>query len=221
MKFKYLFFLIPLLFSSCIEIIDDLTLNADGSGTLKFTVNLSSSKIKVNSILALDSLDGQRVPKLSEIEAKIGQFKSLLLQQDGISNVKTEFNAVDLIVKLTVDFKSLNQLQEGIQASLNAMNLNKKVTKEDVQWMSWEAGTLKRTMHEIFQQELKRYENNDISLLKGGSYACISRLPGQILKTSNNNCKINPSKTAAMLRINTFDLKNEPSILEHTLSTSP
>ena len=47
--------------SSCIEIIDDLTLNSDGTGSFKYTINLSASKIKINSILALDSLDGKKI----------------------------------------------------------------------------------------------------------------------------------------------------------------
>ena len=55
-------------FNSCIEIIDDISIKNDGSGTLKYTVNLSSSKIKINSILALDSLEGKKVPSLSEIQ---------------------------------------------------------------------------------------------------------------------------------------------------------
>jgi hypothetical protein len=31
---------------------DDLTIHADGSGTFRYNINLSSNKIKVNSILA-------------------------------------------------------------------------------------------------------------------------------------------------------------------------
>ena len=57
--------------SSCIEILDDITFNLDGSGTFKYTLNLSSSQVKINSILALDSLDGNKVPSLEEIQQKI------------------------------------------------------------------------------------------------------------------------------------------------------
>jgi hypothetical protein len=44
-------------FTSCIEIIDDVTVKNDGSGSMKYTINLSASKVKINTILALDSLD--------------------------------------------------------------------------------------------------------------------------------------------------------------------
>ena len=72
---KYLLFILTIaILSSCIEISDDLTLNNDGSGTLRYKINLSASKVKVNSILALDSLDGKPVPSKTEISAKINEF---------------------------------------------------------------------------------------------------------------------------------------------------
>ena len=46
MKYLLLFFLFGLV-ASCIEISDDLTLNNDGSGTLRYKINLSASKVKV------------------------------------------------------------------------------------------------------------------------------------------------------------------------------
>ena len=36
---------------------DELTIHDDGSGTLKYAINLSSSRVKVNSILALEFLN--------------------------------------------------------------------------------------------------------------------------------------------------------------------
>ena len=76
-----------LMLTSCVEIIEDLKINLDGTGTFKYTINLSSSKIKVASILALDSLYGEKVLKEPEIKEKIQLFKKTLQSQEGISNV--------------------------------------------------------------------------------------------------------------------------------------
>ena len=73
--------------TGCIEIIDDLTLNMDGTGSFKYNINLSSSKVKINSILALDSLDGKRVPSIGEIKQKIDRLDEQLKSESGISNV--------------------------------------------------------------------------------------------------------------------------------------
>ena len=82
---KKITILLALLFSmaSCIEIWDDLTMHNDGSGTLRYKVNLSESKVKVNSILALDSLDGKKVPSIQEISSKVGDFARILDAQTG------------------------------------------------------------------------------------------------------------------------------------------
>ena len=88
---RYLIILLPLLFlTSCIDIIDDLTLHNDGSGTLKYSINLSASKVKVNSILALDSFNNQKVPSIEEIKKTIREFQVLLANEPGISNVKID-----------------------------------------------------------------------------------------------------------------------------------
>jgi hypothetical protein len=70
-------FVLSLLFclSSCIELIDDITIHANGTGTLKYSINLSSSKVKVHSMLALDSLNGIKMLNQSELQLKITQFK--------------------------------------------------------------------------------------------------------------------------------------------------
>ena len=84
------FFLLGLLIfslNSCIEILDDISFNTHGSGDFKYTINLSSSKLKINSILALDSLDGKKVPSKLEIENKIGELIKILNCQEGISDV--------------------------------------------------------------------------------------------------------------------------------------
>ena len=117
MKLFLTFFLIFLL-GSCIEISDDLTLNNDGSGTLKYKINLSASKVKVNSILALDSLQGKPVPSIEEISAKIKEFVKILDAQPGVSNVLMEENYTDFIFKLSCDFTSVKLLQDGIKRSI-------------------------------------------------------------------------------------------------------
>ena len=104
-----LFFLsifVLLSMSSCIDIIDDLTLKSDGSGSFKYTINLSESKIKINSILALDSIEGRRVPSIEEIKQKINHFKSKFETKQGISNLVVESNFTDFIFKIKCDFTS-------------------------------------------------------------------------------------------------------------------
>jgi len=219
MRVKILYFLIPLLFTSCIEIIDDLTIHNDGSGVFKYTINLSSSKLKVNSILALDSLDGRKVPSLDQIQAKINEFKTNLASKPGISTVKTEFNSSDFILKVNVEFQSVSQLQQGIKSVLREMNKENESIEGD--WITWDGKTLNRIIPSAIASKSNSFENADVDLLRNGTYTSISRFDKPILSVSNGNCKLNPSKTASMLQVNTYNLKMNNSLIENTITLTP
>lgn len=218
---KLIFFCLPLTLSSCIEIIDDLSLELDGSGCLKFTVNLSASKVKMNSVLSLDSLNGKRVPKIGEIEQQIFKFKEILQKEKGINSVKTDFNNIDFILKISIEFANISDLQSSIKTAISQVSLVENLSEVDSKWISWDGNTLERLVPKIIEQSLKNDKESDLDLLKTGSYTCISRMPKIISKTSNSNCKLNPSRTASMLRVNTLDLKLNPSLLKHTITLSP
>jgi hypothetical protein len=221
MKINYILFLVPLLLSSCIEIIDDLSIHSDGTGTFKYSINLSSSKLKVNSILSLDSLDGKKVPDLAEIEGKITEFKNLLSQEPGISTVKTDLNTNDFILKITIDFNSISQLQSGIKSVLIRLSKEKDHYAIEEDWISWDGKTLNRESPSAVTSKVKTFEYSEMELLKSGTYTSITRFDKPILKTSNSNCKINPARTASMLQVNTFDLKNNNSLIENTITLTP
>ena len=220
-RFYFLFLLIPTLLGSCVEIIDDLTLNLDGSGTFKYTVNLSSSKVKVNSILALDSFNGKKVMKIGELDNLLFSFKDALKKEKGIRSVQMEFNKTDFIIKIAIDFGSINDLQNGIKSALQKVEPKNNINGEEGIWMAWDGKSLERIIPNIVAERIKNVNETENNLLKTGTYTCISRLPKSIAKTNNANCKLNPSKTATMLRVNASDLKLNPNLLEHTITLSP
>ena len=157
-----------LLLSSCIELIDDLTIHNDGSGTFKYTMNLSSSKIKVNSILALDSINGKKVLSKAEIKSKIYLFAGNLKTQAGISNVSVSINDLELIVKFSCDFTSVSTLQNGLKNALIAINNIKNTEDLNQNWLSYDGEVLKRNIP-LFSITLSDHVKElDIDLLKTG-----------------------------------------------------
>ena len=123
-------------FTSCIEIIDDITLKNDGSGTLKYSINLSSNKVKINSILALDSLENKKVPSIAEIEAEIISFKNKLDAKTGISQVIVDYNFTDFIFKIQCDFTSVSALQTAIKEVVQELSKEKNMPELDHNWLS-------------------------------------------------------------------------------------
>lgn len=210
-------FLVLFSLSSCIEIIDDLSLKSDGSGTFKYSVNLSSSKIKVNSILALDSIDGKRVPSIDEIKQKIDQFKKTLDAQSGISNVKIEENYTDFIFKFQCDFTSVLALQDGLKQSIVIMSKEKSLPQLDHNWLIWDGNKLVRSIPEITGKKINEINETDIELLKKGSYTSITRFDKAVEKFENKAAQLSKSKMAVMVKIDTYRLKEDQNILENTI----
>ncbi len=220
MKIIYLLFILGL-FTSCVEIWDDLTLNNDGTGTLRYKINLSESKVKVNSILALDSLDGKPVPSKAQISAKINEFVRILDAQVGISNVLVEENYTDFIFKFSCDFSSIRNLQDGIKLSIAQISNEKITTGADQSWLSWDGNTLVRSIPAYVTQQIKNYKLEDAELLKQGVYTSIARFERPVASFENKLGTLSKNQMAVMVRTNTFELKENQHLLDNTIVLTP
>lgn len=223
MKTKFAIYLISLLFglSSCIEIIDDLTLNPDGSGTFKYNINLSASKVKVNSILALDSLDGKKVPSLDEIKERIDKISLELRSQQGITQVVVDANYTDYILKLSFDFTSLDALQNGVKAVIKLESGDRPLNQLDYDWVSFDDNKLSRSIPQLNIKQSKKLDDADRELLKTGSYTAITRFGKDIKTYSNEEAMLSKNKKAVLLRTDPYSLLQNPNLLDNTIELVP
>lgn len=212
---------ILLSFTSCIEIIDDITIKNDGSGTLKYTINLSSSKIKINSILALDSLDGRKVPSTKEIEESILSFKKSLESKTGISNVIIDYNFTDYIFKLNCDFTNVMALQAALKEVIQEVSKEKNIPELDHTWLSWDSQKMIRSIPEITVKKTKDFKQEDIDLMKQGNYTSITRFERTVEKFDNPSATLSKNKMAVMIRTNPYALTQNSNILENTIYLTP
>jgi len=218
------FFQIVIIFASsimligCVEIIDDLTLNSDGSGSFKYNVNLSSSKIKINAILALDSLDGKRVPTLDEIKLKIDDLHKKLKLQSGISNSILEADYTNFIFKFSCDFASIEDLQSAIKLIAISENNNKPIPELDHNWLIFGDMQLERSIPELTIKKSKQITAKDQLMLKEGTYTSITRFDKEIESYNNNNAKLSANKKAIMLRTDVYSLTQKPGHLDNLIN---
>ena len=196
---------------------DELTIHDDGSGTLKYAINLSSSRVKVNSILALDSLDGKKVPSIDEIKAKVILFKKTLALQNGISGVSITENYTDFIFKFECNFSSVYLLQDALRKTFAIISNDQSITQQDFYWLSFDSKILKRSVPSIAIDKLHKLSQNDINLLKTGSYTSIYRFDRIVDHFENSLSKLSKDSKSLMIRTDTYSLKEKQSILENTI----
>jgi hypothetical protein len=209
-------FVLSLLFclSSCIELIDDITIHANGTGTLKYSINLSSSKVKVHSMLALDSLNGIKMLNQSELQLKITQFKETLSKQPGISNVVVSYDFVECIFKIICDFDNVSCLQTAIESTISII-FNKKADSNP--WIINSNNMVSRNIPNIAVEQLFTSDWTNHDLLKTGTYTSITRFDTPIKSYDNHLSKISKSGKSLMLQINTDELFKNLNLLENTI----
>lgn len=208
---KCLYFCLALGLTSCIEIVEDLKINTNGSGTFKYTINLSSSKTKVQSILALDSLNGERVIKQSEIQQKVESVRLQLQQEEGISNVVISEDYINYIIKLQVDFDSIENLERAIK---NAFKSFYQSDMYDSDWISYSNRKLVKNIPPLQLDQISTYATNG---LENGTYTSITRFMEKVQSYTNQLTMKSKSGTAVMVRVSPQQLIANPNLLSNTI----
>jgi hypothetical protein len=202
---------------SCVDIVDDIYIKSDGTGTFKYSVNLSASKVKVNSILALDSLDGRKVPSIPEIKEKINHYKEIFSQKDGISNVKVESDFTNFIFRFQCDFASVTHLQNALKELVLEESKNKNFKDLETNWLVLEMNRLTRSVPSMTTDFTSKLKKEDAEALKTGKYLCISRFEKLVEKVENPAALISPNKQAVMIKTTPYALIQNLKLLENTI----
>lgn len=213
---SFIFILVSSL-ASCVNIFDEIILHTDGTGTYKYTVNLSASKLKINSILALDSIDGKRVPKIPEVKEKIAMYIKKLAAKEGVSNVKVEANYVDFIFKFSCDFTNVSALQDGIREVVREEVNDKNDPLLTDTWLSWDGKTLTRSIPS-FAVPLSKLKLEDQENLKKGKYISVTRFDKEVVKSENSQAEISPTKKAVKLEVSSYAVAVKPLLLTNTIT---
>lgn len=202
-----------LLLTSCLEIIEDLTVHKDGSGSLKMTVNLSASAMKLNGILALDSLNGKKVPSKEEISEKLDTYKLKLAKKDGIQRVQANIDFNTYIVRLIVDFEQLNSLQKAF------LELAEEEGTKDLE--KWKSNDMLSYNDQVFSKKTlpflaiasDKIKPDDKDKLKDGKYISILRFENEVVSVSNPKANLSSNRKNVMITYNPAELLSNPSAI--------
>jgi|TARA_B100001063_G_scaffold239308_1_gene262697 hypothetical protein len=207
--------------SSCIEILDDVTFNPDGSGEFKYTINLSSSKLKINSILALDSLDGKKVPSKQELQEKVSDLIGVLNCQEGIEDVTLEENYDNYIFKVSLHFANVESLLAAFKETMEEAGNTAEEDTSNYNWVSWDGITLIRQIPDLSSFKFRLVKKEDQELMRSGMYTSISRFDSPVDQIENSSAILSKNNKAVMLRSSLFDVFGNPSIMDNTISVKP
>ena len=212
-----IYLIILVFFTSCFEIVEDISFKKNGSGTFKYIINLSQSKTEINSLMRLDSNSGFRIPKIKEINQKLNMVEQSLKNAEGLSNISVKRDFTNWIFEMKTDFDSCKNLEKAINNAINSIDKRNKFILNGV--FSLTESTMQRKMTEINKVDMQNMNKGVASkILSKAVYTTIYRFENTIENYSNKKAKPSASKTAIMLSCNILKLINGKETLLNTIN---
>lgn len=202
------------LFSSCFQVIEEITLKNDGSGEMQLTLNMSQSKSRLASIMLLDSVNGYKVPNEKDIQEYMNETVDFLKKSNGISNIKKSVDLKNYIISVSFSFKDVSNIN-GITQKL--LSKQKSKGPGNSYFFDKAAANFKRTY--TYSSEMKTAYNKlkpkDKEVFKTAGFTSIVRFENAISSNSNKQAVISPSGKAIMLKAAALELINGTSNLSN------
>ena len=216
--FKYLFlFCIFLSLTSCFDIIDKINLKADGSGEYAVILNASKSKTRLQSISKMETINGKKVPKKSEIESKVNQASNVFKSVAGISNVKTSLDFDNFIIKLSCNFKKIENINSGLD-QLKAKNIIGKTIPTQLYKQNVAEKTFIRNKIGSYKNDYDKLSKADKEVFSDATYTSILQFENVIKSQTNNSYTVSPNKKAVKLNGNILDFILQKKQIQNTIS---
>lgn len=216
--FKYFFlFCIFLSLTSCFDIIDKISLKADGSGEYAVILNASKSKTRLQSISKMETINGKKVPKKSEIENKVNQASNVFKSVPGISNVKTSLDFDNFIIKLSCNFKKIENINSGLE-QLKAKNIIGKTVPTQLYKQNVAEKTFIRNKIGSYKNDYDKLSKADKEVFSDATYTSILQFENVIKSQTNNSYTVSPNKKAIKLNGNILDFILQKKQIQNTIS---
>lgn len=202
--------------TGCFEIIEEVILQADGSGQLKYIINFSQSSSKIKSLLLMDEVEGQAVPSKEKIKYEFEKVVNKTKKVKGISSVKSQSDLDNFIFTYQCDFKqveNLNAVMDSVKGSENTdLNLNEK-------YFSYSSANkvFKRKGDELLKEHYEKMSEGQKVIFVGATYTCLYRFQDEIDSLKSVFGKMSKDKLTAFSKLDVLKLTDNGQYLNHEI----
>lgn len=215
LKLLMLFFPL-LLLTSCFDILDKVNVKADGTGEYTIILNASKSKTRLASISKMETINGKKVPKKAEIESKINEAARIFKGTPGISNVKTSMDFDNYIIKLSCNFKKIENINAGLE-QLKAKNILGKMIPTQIYSQNLEKKSLTRNKVNTFKADYDKLGKADKEIFNNARYTSVMQFENNVKSQTNSAYLLAPNKKAVKLEADILDLIFQKKQLQNTI----
>ncbi|MEA1850107.1 hypothetical protein U9K52_14395 [Chryseobacterium sp. MHB01] len=214
---KILIVTLPLLIlTSCFDILDKVNVKADGSGEYTLILNASKSKTRLASISKMETINGRKVPKRPEIEAKVNEAAKIFKSTPGISNVKTSMDFDNYIIKLSCNFSEIENINAGLE-QLKARNIIGKMIPTQIYNQNLAKKIFVRNKVNTFKSDYDKMSKADREIFNDARYISVLQFENAVKSQSNTAYSLSPNRKAVKMEANITDLILQKKPLQNTI----
>ncbi|WP_312089007.1 hypothetical protein [Chryseobacterium sp.] len=202
--------------TSCFDILDKVNLKADGSGEYSIIINGSKSKTRLASIAKMETINGKKVPKKAEIEAKINEAAKIFKATPGISNVKTSMDFDNYILKLSCTFKKIESINAGLE-QLKAKNILGKMVPTQIYSHNQSKNIFSKNKVNTFKSDYEKLSKADKEVFNDARYVSVLQFENSIKSQSNPSYQMSPNKKALKQEGNILDFIFQKKQIQNTI----
>ncbi|MET3536579.1 hypothetical protein [Chryseobacterium limigenitum] len=212
---RLMLFLPLLLLTSCFDIIDKVNVKTDGTGEYTVILNASKSKTRLASISKMETINGKKVPKKPKIESKINEASRIFKATPGISNVKTSVDFDNYIIKLSCNFKKIENINAGLE-QLKAKNILGKMIPTQI--YSQNLGkSFTRNKINTFKTDYDKMSTADKEVFNNAKYTSVLQFENAIKSQTNSSYLLSSNKKALKLEANVLDFILQKKQIQNTI----
>ena len=192
--------LLAFMLTGCFDIIEDISMNKDGSGNATFKVDMSQSKQELANYLNMGKVNDVKIPTKTEISAQMDKLKAAFEGEAGISQVSLQKDFEEFIFTFKCHFTDLNTFNAAVNKATKKM-ARFPVAIPKMNHFSASKGRFVR--HFDYPMDgIKKYEDLSFTerfLLESATFTSIHRFPNPVRSQSNAKAELSGSKKAVKI----------------------
>ncbi len=206
-----------LLCSSCFDMIEQIHVNTDGSGSIKSTFNFSENATSAGLLMKFKSFHSINIPSKEEIKSNVEKTVLILKRTPGITQVQYRLDLEKLILEISCQFNQVATLNDFT----DAVSTQFKVPISKFTSYQYDSKNKIYTRNYSYSTEAATYFNKlkekYSDQLKTASITSITRFNSPILSQSNKLAHISGNQRNVQLKIPFMQLLDNKATLSNTI----
>lgn len=202
--------------TGCFEIIEEVKMNEDGSGKLKYIINFSQSSSKIKSLLLLDEVEGQAVPSKEKIRYEFSKVVNKSKKVNGLSAIQSNADLDNFIFTYQCNFnkvENLNVLLDTVKGSKNDdLNLHETYFS-----YSKKNKLFKRKGDNLLKDQYAKMSEGQKVIFIGATYTCLYRFIDEIDSMKSVYGKLSKNKLTAFSKLDVLKITENGQYLNHEI----